>query len=589
VTFYGFDSFVGLPEHWRPGSRKRAFSRDGELPPVRANVKLIRGFFADTLPTFVAAHASKTISFMHVDCDLYSSTKTIFAETRALLAPGTIIVFDEYFNAPEWREEEYQGVHGVHCREQDQLRIYRLHPDRLAGRGEAVVRRSGPTKLVERMLDALTDPARRERTAVAVLLGYVALWTLYGTLAKASQDINSDMSEQYVLSRELAWGYPKHPPFAMVVVRAWFAVFPTRRVGFLPPGSSHGGARAVDRLAALRPLSRWGETRRRARPAHAGAVLQFPRVEIQPEQRADAALGGDHAVVPALVRDPASARCGARWPRCRGMHVRQILVDLLLLGLGIAALLDRRRAAYFRSGAPWVTIAAGALALAPHAAWLVANDFVPFSYAVAGHGSTSLVSALRGALGYLAGGVAYVAVPLVLVFVASTPKPSGPQRYGMAGNARTEARGARVLATLLLPPVIAILTWIGLNSLWDHVGIDPPPGSCCCPHRSLPSAVAMQCACSRSRFCLPFVMVAPRSGDCLRHSSRRAGTGRGPFLGAGRADRAAVAQDHRPAAQVVRRLRRLYRRRRILHAQPSARGARARRPDLAGDGAAHRP
>jgi predicted O-methyltransferase YrrM len=109
VTFYGFDSFVGLPEHWRPGSRKRAFSRDGELPPVRANVKLIRGFFADTLPTFVAAHASKTISFMYVDCDLYSSTKTIFAETRALLAPGTIIVFDEYFNAPEWREEEYKA------------------------------------------------------------------------------------------------------------------------------------------------------------------------------------------------------------------------------------------------------------------------------------------------------------------------------------------------------------------------------------------------------------------------------------------------------------------------------------------------
>jgi predicted O-methyltransferase YrrM len=109
VTFYGFDSFVGLPEHWRPGSRERAFSTGGELPAVRANVKLIRGFYADTLPASVAAHASKTIRFMHVDCDLYSSTKTIFAETKALLAPGTIIVFDEYFNAPEWREEEYKA------------------------------------------------------------------------------------------------------------------------------------------------------------------------------------------------------------------------------------------------------------------------------------------------------------------------------------------------------------------------------------------------------------------------------------------------------------------------------------------------
>src|SRR5262249_33165365 len=31
---------------------------------------------------------------------------------------------------------------------------------------------------IERLFDALADPARRERTAVAVILGYVALWTL---------------------------------------------------------------------------------------------------------------------------------------------------------------------------------------------------------------------------------------------------------------------------------------------------------------------------------------------------------------------------------------------------------------------------
>jgi hypothetical protein len=99
VTFYGFDSFVGLPEHWRPGVRRGAFSIGGELPAVRTNVKLIRGFYADTLPAFVAAHASRTISFMHVDCDLYSSTKTILAETKTLLVHGTIIVFEEEYKA----------------------------------------------------------------------------------------------------------------------------------------------------------------------------------------------------------------------------------------------------------------------------------------------------------------------------------------------------------------------------------------------------------------------------------------------------------------------------------------------------------
>ena len=57
---------------------------------------------------------------------------------------------------------------------------------------------------IERLFDALADPARGERTVVAVLLGYVALWTLYGAIAKGSQDIHPDMSEQFALGRELA-------------------------------------------------------------------------------------------------------------------------------------------------------------------------------------------------------------------------------------------------------------------------------------------------------------------------------------------------------------------------------------------------
>jgi hypothetical protein len=91
--------------------------------------------------------------------------------------------------------------------------------------------KSRPLALAARLLDALTDPARRERAAAAVLLGYVALWTLYAAIAKGSQDIHVDMSEQFVLSRELAWGYPKHPPLAMVIVRAWLAT------------NAHGGSR----------------------------------------------------------------------------------------------------------------------------------------------------------------------------------------------------------------------------------------------------------------------------------------------------------------------------------------------------------
>ena len=52
----------------------------------------------------------------------------------------------------------------------------------------------------------------------------------------------------------------------------------------------------------------------------------------------------------------------------------------LLAGLALAALIDNRRAIYFRSAAPWITIIAGAIVLAPHVIWLVRNDFAPFGF-----------------------------------------------------------------------------------------------------------------------------------------------------------------------------------------------------------------
>ncbi|WP_354259059.1 class I SAM-dependent methyltransferase [Bradyrhizobium sp. F1.13.3] len=101
---FGFDWFKGLPETWRSDVPKGAFA--GDVPAVRKNVSLINGLFEDTLPGFVAEH-SEPIRLLHVDCDLYSSTMTIFNNLAPQIRPGTIIVFDEYFNCPAWRLHEY--------------------------------------------------------------------------------------------------------------------------------------------------------------------------------------------------------------------------------------------------------------------------------------------------------------------------------------------------------------------------------------------------------------------------------------------------------------------------------------------------
>jgi predicted O-methyltransferase YrrM len=71
-------------------------------------VILHKGWFSDTLPLFLDEY-SESVRFLHVDCDLYSSTRTIFSALADRLVPGTVIVFDEFFNYPGWQECEYKA------------------------------------------------------------------------------------------------------------------------------------------------------------------------------------------------------------------------------------------------------------------------------------------------------------------------------------------------------------------------------------------------------------------------------------------------------------------------------------------------
>lgn len=107
-TIYGFDSFEGLPEDWHAGGEKGTFSLHGKVPEVNSNVQLVKGWFEETLPDFVKIHEG-TCSFLHIDCDIYSSTKTVLSMLRERIVPGTIIMFDDYFAGPEWKLHEYKA------------------------------------------------------------------------------------------------------------------------------------------------------------------------------------------------------------------------------------------------------------------------------------------------------------------------------------------------------------------------------------------------------------------------------------------------------------------------------------------------
>ncbi len=74
---------------------------------------------------------------------------------------------------------------------------------------------------------------------------------------------------------------------------------------------------------------------------------------------------------------------------------------LLLAGLALGALTDPRRTAYFRSPAPWLTIAVGAAALAPHVIFIATHGFSTVSFAMTAH-ETTFAMALGWSLYFLA-------------------------------------------------------------------------------------------------------------------------------------------------------------------------------------------
>jgi len=106
-NIYGFDSFEGLPERWW-GVFDQGHFAVAKLPKVGKNVSLIKGWFNKTLPVFLEQHRG-LIGFLHIDSDLYSSAKTIFELLEPKLKPGAVIVFDEYFNYPGWKQGEYKA------------------------------------------------------------------------------------------------------------------------------------------------------------------------------------------------------------------------------------------------------------------------------------------------------------------------------------------------------------------------------------------------------------------------------------------------------------------------------------------------
>ena len=107
---YGFDSFLGLEEDWSGWILPAGwFSTNGVMPKCESNVKLYKGWFTETVPTFQTELGNKVISLLHIDSDTYKPAKYVLNALVKNLRPGSIIVFDEYYGYTGWRLHEFKA------------------------------------------------------------------------------------------------------------------------------------------------------------------------------------------------------------------------------------------------------------------------------------------------------------------------------------------------------------------------------------------------------------------------------------------------------------------------------------------------
>lgn len=103
---WGFDGFEGIYEDFNhlPAGH---FARK-DLPQVPLNVKLVVGRVESTLKSWLDNHPGP-VSLLHMDMDLYAPTRLALDLLKPRIGPGTIIVFDEYWNHQSWREHEHRA------------------------------------------------------------------------------------------------------------------------------------------------------------------------------------------------------------------------------------------------------------------------------------------------------------------------------------------------------------------------------------------------------------------------------------------------------------------------------------------------
>jgi 4-amino-4-deoxy-L-arabinose transferase-like glycosyltransferase len=247
---------------------------------------------------------------------------------------------------------------------------------------------------------SLTGDTPSDAAVALLVAGWTVILWFWAVLSHAPGGLFFDFLEAYAWSTGFAWSSPRHPPMIGWLTGLWFSVMPRNALSFLTLGTLATG------------VTLWV------------FYLLFKR--ILPPQKRVAALALT-ALVPMLAprgfyfnantlqapfwtlatlfflqsfetrRAPPAALAGLA---AAGAVLTKYFGGFLPMGLAVATLVHPDRWRYWRSPAPYLSVAVFALVLVPHLLWVLGHELNPLTFVSTAH-SAPLGEAIRNAVKFV--------------------------------------------------------------------------------------------------------------------------------------------------------------------------------------------
>jgi hypothetical protein len=143
----------------------------------------------------------------------------------------------------------------------------------------------------------------------------------------------------------------------------------------------------------------------------------------------------------------------------------------LIAGLMFAAIVHPQRSEYLRSRAPWLSVAAGLIAISPHVYWLAQHDFGPFHYATESHAGRSFVFSAKDAAAFLITNTGYLVLAVAAWLVMTRSKWSENLSDLKSMNPSLKLLTLVLVGSFVSPIVVVLVIGSNLPSSWQQQGL----------------------------------------------------------------------------------------------------------------------